>query len=128
MAWRVSLRGALELLAVAYNFDCVESDHQLRFRKRGRPVSRVIAEAELAPINDEGDLLSETRAQEAAARHRGKAGERLLGLYRRHLDKHAGPNNHRLYLNGARALGIGRHVSGIADPFNGHSSLITASR
>jgi Concanavalin A-like lectin/glucanases superfamily len=46
-----------------------------------------------------------------------------------------GPNNQRLYLNGTRvaqmsdtlpidlnsaALGIGRHVSGIADPFNGH--------
>ena len=44
-------------------------------------------------------------------------------------------NNQRLYLNGTRvaqmsdtlpidlnaaALGIGRHVSGIADPFNGH--------
>jgi len=50
-------------------------------------------------------------------------------------DKDAGPNNQRLYLNGAglgqnsdtfpihlnsAALGIGRHVSGIADPFNGH--------
>jgi hypothetical protein len=45
VARQVSLRGALELLAVAYNFDCVESDHKLRFRKRGRPVSRVIAEA-----------------------------------------------------------------------------------
>ena len=45
------------------------------------------------------------------------------------------PNNQRIYLNGARvaqmsdtlpidlnsaSLGIGRHVSGIADPFNGH--------
>jgi Concanavalin A-like lectin/glucanases superfamily len=50
-------------------------------------------------------------------------------------DKDAGPNNQRLYLNGtpvaqmsdtqpvalnSAALGIGRHVSGIADPFNGH--------
>jgi Concanavalin A-like lectin/glucanases superfamily len=50
-------------------------------------------------------------------------------------DKHAGPGNQRLCLNGARvahmsdtlpivlnsvALGTGRHVSGIADPFNGH--------
>jgi hypothetical protein len=34
-------------------------------------------------------------------------------------DKDAGPNNERLYLNSA-ALGIGRHVSGVADPFNGH--------
>jgi Putative phage tail protein len=64
VARQVSLRGALELLAVAYNFDCVESDHKLRFRKRGRPVSRVIAEAELAPINDQGELFSETRAQD----------------------------------------------------------------
>jgi hypothetical protein len=55
----------------------------------------------------------------------------IVGTY----DKDAGPNNQRLYLNGTRvaqmsdtqpidvnaaALGIGRHVSGIADPFNGH--------
>jgi hypothetical protein len=55
----------------------------------------------------------------------------IVGTY----DKDAGSNNQRLYLNGARvaqmsdtlpidlnaaALGIGRHVSGIADPFNGH--------
>jgi hypothetical protein len=53
-----------------------------------------------------------------------------IGTY----DKDAGPNNQRLYLNGAcvaqmsdtlpidlnsAALGIGRHVSGVADPFNG---------
>ena len=50
-------------------------------------------------------------------------------------DKDAGPDNQRLYLNGSRvaqmsdtqpldlnsnSLGIGRHVSGLADPFNGH--------
>jgi Concanavalin A-like lectin/glucanases superfamily len=55
----------------------------------------------------------------------------IVGTY----DKDAGPNNQRLYLNGSRvaqmsdtlpidlnsaALGIGRHASGIADPFNGH--------
>ena len=55
----------------------------------------------------------------------------IVGTY----DKDAGANNQRLYLNGARVaqmsdtlpidlnsatLGIGRHVSGIADPFNGH--------
>ena len=58
---------------------------------------------------------------------------------RRHIagtgDKDAGANNQRFYLNGTRvaqmsdtlpidlnsaALGIGRYVSGIADPFNGH--------
>jgi len=55
----------------------------------------------------------------------------LVGTY----DKDAGPCNQRLYLNGARvaqmsdaqpidlnsaSLGIGRHASGVADPFNGH--------
>ena len=55
----------------------------------------------------------------------------IVGTY----DKDAGPDNQRLYLNGTRVaqmsdtlpidvnsatLGIGRHVSGIADPFNGH--------
>jgi hypothetical protein len=55
----------------------------------------------------------------------------IVGTY----DKDAGTNNQRLYLNGTRVaqmsdtqpldlnanpLGIGRHVSGIADPFNGH--------
>jgi hypothetical protein len=57
-------------------------------------------------------------------------------------DKDAGPDNQRLYLNGVRvaqmsdtlpiylnsaALGIGRHASGIADPFNGHTTS-SASR
>jgi hypothetical protein len=55
----------------------------------------------------------------------------IVGTY----DKDAGTNNQRLYLNGARVaqmsdtqpinlnanpLGIGRHVTGVADPFNGH--------
>jgi hypothetical protein len=55
----------------------------------------------------------------------------IVGTY----DKDAGPENQRLYLNGSRVaqmsdtaaislnsnpLGIGRHASGIADPFNGH--------
>jgi biopolymer transport protein ExbB len=55
----------------------------------------------------------------------------IVGTY----EKDAGLGNQRLYLNGARvaqmsgtlpidlnsaALGIGRHVSGVADPFNGH--------
>jgi hypothetical protein len=55
----------------------------------------------------------------------------IVGTY----DKDAGPNSQRLYLDGTRvaqmsdtlpidlnsaALGIGRHVSGIADFFRGH--------
>lgn len=55
----------------------------------------------------------------------------IIGSY----DKDAGSDNQRLYLNGIRVAqmsdtqsldlnsashAIGRHVSGIADPFNGH--------
>jgi len=63
----------------------------------------------------------------------------IVGTY----DKDAGANNQRLYLNATRvaqmsdtlpielnsaALGIGRHVSGIADPFNGHIDEFRISR
>jgi hypothetical protein len=39
LARQVSVRGALEMLAAAYTFDAVESDHQLKFKKRGREAS-----------------------------------------------------------------------------------------
>jgi hypothetical protein len=57
----------------------------------------------------------------------------IVGIY----EKDAGLNNQRLYFNGARIAqtsdtlpldlnsnppGIGRHVSGVADPFNGHTT------
>ena len=42
LARQVSIRGGLELLAVAYNFDGVESDFQLKFTKRGSASIRVI--------------------------------------------------------------------------------------
>jgi Concanavalin A-like lectin/glucanases superfamily len=63
----------------------------------------------------------------------------IVGTY----DKDVGANNQRLYLNATRvaqmsdtlpielnsaALGIGRHVSGIADPFNGHIDEFRISR
>jgi hypothetical protein len=56
----------------------------------------------------------------------------IVGTY----DKDAAPDDQRLYLNGARVaqmtdtqpIGIGRHVSGIADPFIGHSSTSSGSR
>jgi hypothetical protein len=63
----------------------------------------------------------------------------IVGTY----DKDVGPNNQRLYLDGARVaqmsdtaaislnsnpLGIGRHVSGVADPFNGHIDEFRISR
>jgi Concanavalin A-like lectin/glucanases superfamily len=62
----------------------------------------------------------------------------IAGTY----DRDAGPGNQRLYLNGSRVaqmsdtavislnsapLGIGRHTSGVADPFNGISTS-SASR
>jgi Putative phage tail protein len=58
------VRGALEMLAAAYMFDAVESDHQLKFKKRGREPSRVIAEKDLVPVNAEREAFIETRAQE----------------------------------------------------------------
>ena len=64
IARQVSVRGALELLAAAYHFDGVESDYQLKFRKRGRSSVRVIAEDELIPVNAEGEAFVETRAQD----------------------------------------------------------------
>jgi Putative phage tail protein len=61
---RLSVRGALEMLAAAYTFDAVESDHQLKFKKRGRSPSRVIPEQDLVPVNAEREAFIETRAQE----------------------------------------------------------------
>jgi hypothetical protein len=64
LARQVSVRGALEMLAAAYTFDAVESDHQLKFKKRGREPSRVIPEQDLVPVNAEREAFIETRAQE----------------------------------------------------------------
>ena len=64
IARQISARGALEMLAAAYTFDAVESDHQLKFKKRGRSPSRVIAEKDLVPVNAEREAFIETRAQE----------------------------------------------------------------
>jgi hypothetical protein len=64
IARQISARGALEMLAAAYTFDAVESDHQLKFKKRGRSPSRVIPEQDLVPVNAEREAFIETRAQE----------------------------------------------------------------
>jgi hypothetical protein len=68
LARQVSIRGGLELLAVAYNFDAVESDFQLKFTKRGSSSIRVITQDELAYVSDPGspvpELFGETRAQD----------------------------------------------------------------
>jgi anti-sigma factor RsiW len=63
IARQISVRGALELLAATYAFEAIESDHQLKFKKRGRPPSRVITEDDLAPLSDR-ETFRETRAQE----------------------------------------------------------------
>ena len=63
IARQISVRGALELLATTYAFEAIESDHQLKFKKRGRPPSRVITEDELAPLS-ERETFRETRTQE----------------------------------------------------------------
>jgi hypothetical protein len=64
LARQISVRGALEMLAAAYMFDAVESDHELKFKKRGREPSRVIPEQDLVPVNAEREAFIETRAQE----------------------------------------------------------------
>jgi Putative phage tail protein len=63
IARQISVRGALELLATTYAFEAIESDHQLKFKKRGRDPSRVISEDDLAPLSDR-ETFRETRAQE----------------------------------------------------------------
>jgi Putative phage tail protein len=68
LARQVSIRGGLELLAVAYNFDCIESEFQLKFTKRGSSSIRVISQDELAYVSDPDspvpELFLETRAQD----------------------------------------------------------------
>jgi hypothetical protein len=63
IARQVSVRGAMELLAATYAFEGVESDHKLKFKKRGRPVSRVLTEDDLVPLS-ERETFGETRVQE----------------------------------------------------------------
>jgi Concanavalin A-like lectin/glucanases superfamily len=90
------------------------------------------------PINNPGRRLPQGRQLHPLQLQRRLAGTLgngawgyIVGTY----DKDAGTNNQRLYLNGTRVaqmsdtqpldlnsnpLGIGRHVTGVADPFNGH--------
>ena len=51
------------MLAAAYTFDAVESDHQLKFKKRGRSPSRVIVEKDSSPSMPSA-RRSSRRAQE----------------------------------------------------------------
>ena len=57
IARQISVRGALELLATTYAFEAIESDHQLKCKKRGRPPSRVITEDELAALSERERLI-----------------------------------------------------------------------
>jgi hypothetical protein len=62
LARQVSVRGALEMLAAAYMFDAVESDHQLKFKMRGRSPKPGDRQARSRPRQCEAFI--ETRAQE----------------------------------------------------------------
>jgi Putative phage tail protein len=63
IARQVSVRGALELPAATHAFEGVESDHKLKFKKRGGEVSRVLTEDDLVPLSGR-ETFGETRAQE----------------------------------------------------------------
>lgn len=60
---QVSGRGGIQPLMLAYHFDAVESDHVVKFVKRGAAVARSIDQAELYAANG-GDFLPITRQQE----------------------------------------------------------------
>jgi hypothetical protein len=94
------------------------------------PAARTAATSSASTSGPSSPGISRAR-QPLAVRHRGYAPQRELGYT---CNKGAGPNTQRLYLNGtcvapmsdtlpidlnSAALGIGRHVSGIADPFDG---------
>lgn len=58
----MSARSRIEPLAIAYQFDGVESDWIVKFRKRGRPADVLLYQDDLAVVNDDtGSVLVETR-------------------------------------------------------------------
>jgi hypothetical protein len=62
---QMSVRSAIEPLAVAYKFDGVESDYLLKFLKRGRASTLTITQDKLKFIDENsGDVIRETRVQE----------------------------------------------------------------
>jgi Lambda phage tail tape-measure protein (Tape_meas_lam_C) len=99
------------------------------------PPERVVREEKTAreqrPITVVVNVTAADASSFRASHPRERASGCIVGTYH----KDAGTNNQRVYLNGIRiaqmrdnqpihlnsaALGIRRHVSGIADPFNGH--------
>lgn len=63
IARRDSVRSAIEPLRAAYRFDAVESDGQIAFRKRGRAVSVVIDEEDLAAHFDGSEMPAKVQAE-----------------------------------------------------------------
>jgi hypothetical protein len=62
---QMTVRAAIEPLALAYQFDGVESDDLLKFRKRGQAPSLALTQDDLLWISEnEGEVLRETRIQE----------------------------------------------------------------
>ena len=85
IARQISVRGALEMLAAAYTFDAVESDHQLKFKKRGRSPSRVIAGAGPRPRQCRARGVHRDAGpggRPAAPLHRGLPGPRARRRHR----------------------------------------------
>ena len=99
------------------------------------PPERIVREEKTAreqrPITVVVNVTATDASSFRASHPRERASGYIVGTYH----KDAGTNNQRVYLNGIRiaqmsdtqpidlnsaALGIRRHVSGIADPFNGH--------
>jgi hypothetical protein len=62
---QMTVRSAIEPLAVAYKFDGVESDYLLKFLKRGRASTLTITQDKLKFLDEAtGDVIRETRIQE----------------------------------------------------------------
>ena len=80
IARQISVRGALEMLAAAYSFDAVESDHQLKFKKRGRSPSLVIPERDLVPIMPSARRSSRRGPRRSTCRSALRWSTRIDGL------------------------------------------------
>lgn len=59
-----SAKQAIAPLASACQFDAVESDYTMKFFHRGKAPSVTLTQSDLQKLNDEGDVMEETRAQE----------------------------------------------------------------
>ncbi len=75
-----SYRAAIEPLSTAFFFEAVESDNQIKFVKRGGSSVQTFSQSQLITLDDNGELVPETRTQEV------ELPERISIIY---LDKEA---------------------------------------